>query len=369
MDIFRHFGRAFLVFLVIWVWGCDDKKTVEPPPQPPQITLQRISGMESDDVFDVFVDTQNRLWLSTEAGVYMYQSSQGPFPPPSDASRVTRFTDRDGLPNLRCRELEELNGKVFLATWGGGIGIYEDAPPWLTVGPDDGLVSGPVFSLARDDTSIWVATVQGVCQYIENEAPDPADRVIDRTDIFGDSEFSSRFSSIMALTGVGGKPDSGEVWVSQMVGDSLGVRLPGGIKFLGLPALWFQTFRTATSGIPSDNVLEVSYDPTRNLVWSVHSGIGVATVDLAAKTWTTYTTVDGLMTSSVAVNHLGTKWPVGTVWVATQEGVSKIEPGGNIVNYGYGSGLPTLRVRKVVVDRNDDVWLCFSDAGAAKVVP
>ena len=79
---------------------------------------------------------------------------------------------------------------------------------------------------------------------------------------------------------------------------------------------------------------------------------------------------DGLVSnlaSSVAVNQLGTKWPKGTVWIATQAGLTKMEPNGNKVNYVEGSGLPNVRVRKVYIDHNDDVWLAFVDRGAAKI--
>lgn len=370
MNILRQFGRVAFVFLAVWIWGCSDDNTVSPPPPVPQIPLYMITGMESDDVYDLFVDSQNRPWVSTEAGVYMFNSNQGPFPNPSDpanASRVTLFNDRDGVPNLRCRGVSELNGKIFVATWGGGIGIYSGAIPWDAVRPADGLWTGRVFDIAPDDSSMWLATVEGVGQYIDRDALPVGSRLKDRRGTFG----SGIFSSVAVLTGRGGDPDSGEVWVSEKIGDDEGVPVPGGIKFLGLPGPRFQYFKTQTSGIPSNNVAEVAYDPTRNLVWSAHPGKGVATVDLGAKVWRTYTISDGLVSLlavSVAVNHLGTKWPAGTVWVATQAGLTKINPDGTTVNYATGSGLPTVRVRKVVVDRNDDVWLCFVNYGAAKVI-
>ncbi len=364
MDTLRHSGRLVFVLVAVWIWGCGDDDTVAPPPPPPQIALQTITGMASDDVFDVFVDSQSRLWVSTETGVYMFQNPQGPF----KVDQASWFTDRDGIPNLRCRGVSELNGKVYVATWGGGFGIYDNATPFEAVGPADGLLSGRVFELAPDDTSMWLATVEGIGQYLDNGAPSIEDRLVDHTFPFG----RRKFNSLAVLTGVGGKPDSGEVWVSQEIGDSIGIRLPGGIKLLGFPGSSFQYFRPGTSGIPSDNVTDVVYDPTRGVVWSAHPGYGVATVDLDAKTWKTYTMADGIVSDlagSVAVNHLGTKWPAGTVWVATEAGLTKMGPDGKTVNYSHGSGMPTVRVRKVLVDRNDDVWLCFVDRGAAKVVP
>ena len=366
MDTLRQFGRLALVLMlmVVSIWGCEEETTVAPPPPPEQITLQRITGMASDDVFDVFVDSQQRLWVSTDRGVYLFPSTTGPY----DVSKATWFSDRDGIPNLQCRGMSELNGKVYVATWGGGLGIYDNATPWLAVPATDTLLTGRVYEMAPDDTSLWLATVSRVTQYIDNGKPTVEERLVDHGEIFGDR----KFCSIVVRSGVGGHADSTQIWVAQETGDSLGVPIPGGMKLFGLPDTSISWFRPGTSGIPSANVLDVEYDPTRDVVWSAHPGKGVATVDLEAKKWKTYTEADGLVSDlavSVAINKRGIKWPAGTVWIATQAGVTKMAPDGSMVNYSDGSGLPTLHVRRVVVDRNDHVWLCFADGGAAKVVP
>lgn len=366
MDILRRFAPVLFALPILWgvFAGCDDDNGVTPPPPPPQIALERISGMASDDVYDVLVDHLNHLWISTEAGLYLFSSPVGPFP---IAAAGVWLTDREGLPNSRCRGLDHFKGKLYVATWGGGIGVFDGALPFEAIRDTDGLPSGRVFDLAHDDTCVWVATASGVAKYFDNDAPDPSDRIEDLTDVFG----PEKFTSIVVRDNVGGT-GMGHVWVSQAAGDSVGTRVPGGIQFLEVPGTDTQFFTPSTSAIPSDDVAQVAYDPVRGLLWSAHSGKGVASLDLPAKQWTTYTMGNGLVSNlvgSVAVNELGTKWPAGTMWIATQAGVSRIDPDGTITNYAEGSGLPTVRVRKVVVTRNDDVWLCFVGAGAARVVP
>jgi len=360
------------VLPVLWVMavGCSDTSLPPLPDPGPQIPLERISGMWNDDVFDVLVDSQNHLWVATDHGLYRFSTNRAPFPDPTQlGAQVTWFTDREGLPNLRCRALDELNGKVYVATWGGGIGIYSGAPTLEAVRPSDGLISGRVFDLDHDNTSVWMGTIEGVAQYIDNGAPEISDRLRSYQTELG----KDKFSSIVVRTGVGGVSDSSQVWVSQLVGDDLGIRIPGGIKLLMLPTGGSQFFTPGpSSSIPTDDVAQVVFDPTRGLIWSSHIGTGAATLDMTTKSWKTYNTADGLISSlvtSVAVNSLGAKWPQGTVWISTEAGLTMMAPNGTKTNYGEGSGLSSVRVRKVVVDRNDDVWLCFVNAGTARVVP
>jgi len=370
LDTLKHFRPLVFVLLAIWALGCSDDTTVPPPPSPPTISLQTISGMPSDDVFDVFVDSQDRLWVSTDAGVMMFESTQGPF----DVDQATLFTDRDGIPNRTCRGMTELHGKIFVGTWGGGIGVYDDATPWKAIKPSDGLVSGRVFDVAADDTSIWVATVEGVGQYIDDETRPMEDRFVNYDSnyvstphkrLFGNGVYSSILLHNSTTRGA-------EVWVSEKTRDVAGIIVPGGIKVMRLPTLQLQYMNSETSGAPGDDVSEIAYDSSRDLFWSAYPADGVGSLDFDARIWHNLTTADGVVSNlanSVAINHLGIKWTPGTVWIATQAGLTKIHPDGRKVNYTEGSGLPNVRVRKVYVDDNDDVWLAFVDRGAAKVVP
>ncbi len=357
------------VLLAMSAVGCGDDGTVAPPESVPKISLQTISGLPSDDVFDVFVDSQNRLWLSTEAGVAMFASTQGPF----DVKNATVFTDRDGLPNRKCRGITELNGKVYVGTWGGGMGVYGGATPLDALTPSDGLVNGRVFDVAADDTSIWVATVAGVGQYIDDDGRPMEDRFVNWDSNYVDTPHKALFKNLTYSSILfHNDPTRGaEIWATQRPGDSVGVIIPGGIRVLRLPTLSFQFLNMETSAIPDDDVVEIMFDEVKELFWSCYPANGVASLDVDDKIWTNLTMADGIVSdlaNSVAVNHTGAKWAAGTMWIATQEGLTKMAPNGDIVNYVDGSGLPNVRVRKVYVDANDDVWLAFVDRGAAKVV-
>ena len=368
----RRFTYVLFAVLTVGVLGCEDTSRPDPPPPPPQIKLAAIRGMPSDDVYDVFVDSKNRVWVATEQGLVMFENSQAAS---FDFEDATWFTDRNGIPNLRCRAVAELNNKIFVGTWGGGIGIGDSdniESKWETVGTAEGLPVTRVAALAADDSSMWIATVDGVFQYLDNPALPVEERIIDHS---GPDEFSwgddlvgpGLFSGILIHNDATRGP---EVWTSENLRSEGGLEAPGGVRVLRFPGT--QYFSTKSSGIPSDDVNGIVYDDYRNVFWSAHATLGIASLDVDARTWTHYTMGEGLVSnlaSAVAVNHASTPWPEGTVWVATQAGVTKMQPDGKMVNYTDGSGLPNLRVRKVFVDKNNNVWLSFVEAGAAKVNP
>lgn len=374
----RRCVYVLFAILAVGALGCEDDPLPPPPDDPPQIKLAAIRGMPSDDVYDVFVDSANRLWVATEQGLVMFENSQATsfdYDKAVDAGDAIWFTDRDGIPNLRCRAVAELNDKIFVGTWGGGLGIGDAgnlSAEWEVVGSAEGLPITRISALAADDSSMWIATVDGVFQYLDNPALPVEDRIIDHS---GPDEFSAGhdlagpglFSGILVHNDATRGP---EVWTSENMRDELGIIVPGGVRVLRFPGT--QYFETESSGIPSDDVNGISYDSHRDVFWTAHATLGIASLDVDSRTWTHYTTGQGLVSnlaSGVAVNHANTPWPQGTVWVATQNGVTKMEPDGDMVNYVDGSGLPSLRARKVFVDKNNGVWLGFVDGGAARVLP
>ncbi|UCG52729.1 MAG: hypothetical protein JSW58_04040 [Candidatus Latescibacterota bacterium] len=360
MNALRKTKYLVLVMFAVWMFGCgDDTTKPPPPPAPPAVDMRMVSGLPDIDVYNVFVDSQGRTWFSTEQGLAMAESD------PTIVDSV--YNDFDGIPNRKCRGVAELNGKIFVGTWGNGIGfaddtaIYDANTPWSQLTVDDGLISGRVYDIAVDDTSLWVATVAGITQYVDNEALEMEDRWIDHTDDTGTGVVTSILFQVTPTRGP-------EVWFSEVIRDSLGVLLPGGVKFLGFPG--FQHFTTASSGIPSDDVNQVVYDPLNDLFWSAHVSNGIASVDVDSRVWSQMTMEDGLVSdlvTSIGINHLDDEWPAGTMWVGTPAGLSRIKPNGNISNYIKGSGMPTEQVRKIYVDRFDHVWVVFVENSVAMV--
>ena len=340
---------------IVWAYGCDEDPERPPaPPPPPQLTLERYTSgsaaafrLPDDDVYDIFVDSQNRLWMSTQSGIFMKDLN--------NPSVRDTFDDFDGIPNRQCRGITELNGTIFVGTWGGGVAYYDGTLPWVALPVGDGrVVSGRVFELAADDSSVWIGTVAGLTQYIHDLNRAEPQRYIARNAWLGGDDAQRRIQSVVVQNTSRGP----EIWC----GEGLGITV---LRVGTVNDTVSVFYRSGNSGIPGNPVNEIAYDPGRDLFWSAYETVGFASVDVDAAAWTHLTTVSGLgsdLGSSVAV-----RWPKGDIWFGTQAGLTKRCNTGKMVVYPRGSGLPDERVRKVYIDAQQRVWVSFTGSGAARI--
>ncbi|MCH7549925.1 MAG: DNRLRE domain-containing protein, partial [Candidatus Krumholzibacteriota bacterium] len=72
----------------------------------------------------------------------------------------------DGLPNPKVRRLAEHDGKIYVATWGGGVGIYDIAGDmWTKLSTTEGLVNDLVSDIHIFGDNLYFATNGGVTFY------------------------------------------------------------------------------------------------------------------------------------------------------------------------------------------------------------
>ncbi|NIM20598.1 MAG: hypothetical protein GTO51_10280 [Candidatus Latescibacteria bacterium] len=337
MKALKHIGIFTLLLLPVALIGCGDEDGVAPPPPPPQLELVTFSvpDLPDNDVYDILVDSQDRIWVCTQNGVGLRIGNQW-----------YKIDQGDGLPNPRTRRAVEFNGKIWIATWGGGIGIFKNNA-WITITEAHGLPDGAVFDIAVDDTSIWFGTVNGVVQYRDNDAIPMANRWIDHTSKATGPEVAD--IEIAEATSRGS-----EVWFGSKF-DWVGVWRPVSLERV--------TYTRNNSGIPGTGVNTIAYNPLDGIFWVGFFSEGLASVDVDISTWRHYTTMDGLpsmVIHSVAVDD------DGVVWVGTQGGLGKLK-GDRFIAFTKGSGIPAERVRRVYVDEQNRVWLAFIDGGVGRI--
>jgi ligand-binding sensor domain-containing protein len=363
LDALKRIGFLVLtLFVVSAVVGCEEDTTrPEAPPPPPPISLQTYAlsndastRLPDNDVYDIYVDSQDRIWFATEAGVAMKDG----------ASDMVVFDDQStngDIANRKTRAVIEYHSKIFLGTWGGGVSVY-NGTKWLQLpvkaGSAQGVVDGQVTALAPDPNGrdIWIATVAGVTRYRDEAIP-----MLNRFAQF--SSFLGPEGDAWNLTDVFVRVDpirGKEIWLAKLI-DGITV-----IRFSPTKAV---QYKPSNSAIPSVNCTGVAFDTMNGLFWASFGNKGIASVDVNAAIWKNLTRVDGFgsdLVSSIAVRSNG------DVWAGTQTGVSRLHDDGagnvTVTNFVAGSGLPDGRVRKVYIDPQDNVWLAFVEGGAAKVL-
>lgn len=340
---------------LIAVLACDDTTQPPPPDQPPQIaTYQswtRSQGLPSNDVYDILVTTGGQLWIGTQAGIAVY-------PGLTSSSPTTVFNELNGLPNPKVRRMIEYNGKIYVATWGGGIGIYDIAGgTWTAKGVSNGMLAGNVSDLAASPAEdyVYCGTTNGVSIYrvaLNNftsfTSPNLLDKVVSAVelrDAGGTLErwYGPRYENVIAPGAEEGQH---------------GITVARGASTV-------YAYTLANSGLADARVNDI-FNDTAPIVWVATSTGGLARVDTDNSTWAYSTTEQGLPSNQV---YSATR-AHDTMWVGTQEGLARLKGDGvHWQSYDHGGGLQASRVRRVYSDDGENLWLCFIEGGAARVNP
>lgn len=340
----------------------DDPTKPQPPPPPPAISVNSVGGLPNNDVYDIFEDSQGRMWFATNSGVLMIDGTM---------SKV--FDDQDGIPNRQIRSVEELNDQIWVGTWGGdggtgGVGfadsmaIYNDSINWDQLPlANNRLPERKVSSLAVDAALdfLYIGTANGLTRY-RNIFTVPENQ-----------KWTSWASNSFLMGGNGNisdmafyvSPRGRELWMTKRNTQDAEGNVPGDVSIfrLGVGAIFFTP---ENSAIPSTDATGVIVDPNNDLLYTTFANAGVSSVDVDGSKWTHFDLAQGLVSSfamSVGIQS------DGTMWVGTMAGLTCVTPAGNVTNYTAGSGLPSLQIQTVFVDSQDRVWLGFIGGGAVRV--
>jgi ligand-binding sensor domain-containing protein/signal transduction histidine kinase len=267
----------------------------------------RLQGEGSQNRVKSITSTQDgTLWVGTIGGLYRMISGSDSFRRVKDTSGTVRFLH------------ETSDGTLWIGTIGHGIYKYRDHRFSQITSPDD-LPSNTALNLFEDiENNIWIGTQAGMLRLsktpIQTVAlPDAAD--YDAETVYQDHD--------------------GYLWVAAA---NL-FRFHGGkVAQIHFPGI---------SGVRVRNVFR-DHD---GALWIGTEGRGVFRQNGA--TLAHYMTKDGLVNNFVRVFLQGRD---GSVWIATDEGVSRWRPGG-FTNYQMRDGLCYFSTRTLWEDRNSDVWI------------
>lgn len=303
--------------------------------------------MQDNDVF-AFLVTGGNVWIGNQGGIAIYKGMK-------QTVRSNAFDQNNGMPNPKVRAMVELNGSIYVGTWGGGIGVYDiGAGTWTTLNTTDGLVNDEVAQIKVHNGTLFIATNDGVSMYT------PASQTWQKFDA-SDSLSVPLVSALDVAT----TPRGEERFYTPRIEYGIDPRdLPklGATLQRGSTVIWYTTLNSGLNDLNINDVMYNADDDTYLLGTTVS---GIAVVSVANSTWSYITTKNGLPSNQVySITRVGT-----TLWVATQDGIARQKSDGSWQGYNRGGGLKEDRVRVVYSDNGVRLWLGYISGGAGRVDP
>lgn len=111
-------------------------------------------------IYDIYKDTQGRLWIGTNNGLNVWDMSNEIF-----ETYKKEQGNYDALASNTIRSIyEDSSGRIWLSTVDGGVSYYaEDQGDFVTYTEEDGMPSNTVIGVAEDSAgTIWCATENGI---------------------------------------------------------------------------------------------------------------------------------------------------------------------------------------------------------------
>lgn len=278
------------------------------------------------------------------------------------------ITSADGLPHNWIYDLfQDSQERIWVSTWGGGLACF-DGQHWRSFSTRDGLHCNEVTCIREDaDGAIWIATDQGLNR-IEGV------RILD-AGLTGKSLLNLTFDQNgnlwvgcwrAARSGGGLFRFDGHSWQSF----STRTDLPG-LEILKVfndshGRIWIGTYEqglgagvgcydgqrwrsyTTAQGLVNNCVYSMFEDPQGNMWFGTLSGISI----FDGSNWHTLTSHDGLVDDRIYCMLIDS---TKKMWFGTEGGVSRFD-GNNWLTFTKQDGLVEELVRTIIETSNGDLW-------------
>jgi len=307
------------------------------------------SDLPSDYVVGgVVIDTNNNVWVGTDAGVAKF-----------DGATWTVYTTADGLPVdiISCIAVDKITNNVWIGTDGDGVAKY-DGSTWTKYTFADGLCDNGIHYIAGDpDGSIWFGSWGAGVSKLNGTT------WTTYTDADGLPSDAGAQASIYYIY----VDASNNKWF----GTDLGL-----VKYNNTA---FSTInQTTTPDLRSNYITSVAVDGSNNR-WLGVSAKGIAKLNSTDSWVANYDTINGIygLNAGKKGNHsyedlefdsqgnlwIGGHTPYGALMVGA---ITKFNPATETgVSYATADGLVNEQIFSIAIDGNDDVWIA-TGAGLSK---
>jgi len=369
------------------------------PPGGHVTRLTTANGLPADDVLNVVLDDQRRVWVATRQGLVLLDRDATVR---ADAQAVRRvFTERDGLLNRNVRAIHPDRSTLWIATLDGIVEATLAAPQGLRVeGTVGGFTAWDITTDLRGD--IWAATESGARRiaregfttytaedglpatsvsalFETNDGDVCATTLVSR---IGLSCFDGHRFRRVPVGATAAIADVGWGWSQLTLQDRRrGWWIPTGEGLLRLapgPASSLagghpDAIYTRRAGLRSDSVFRV-FEDSHDGIWAAtyaEGANGLARVDIATGALRRFGPEDGFP-SDLSFALAFAEDRSGAIWVGFE--------GGHLLRYRGrfediplrhgppGQVLPAYEnVSSILVDRSGRVWIASTDQGLGRV--
>ncbi|MFC0262425.1 sensor histidine kinase [Fontibacter flavus] len=338
----------------------------------------RANGLLSDNIFHVYKDREDNIWIAQSGGVsklrFNYQAFEN-FTAESNAG------EKPVLPSAKVNTVLvpgtiDSPCKVWVGTEGGLSCIHQDGQSTV-FDESDGLLGDWVNGIEQDqDGRIWVATTQGLNAI-----------VFDQKLIIKGAENIKKITIRGKNAYLFNIPESPPIIASEKL------TIPGSGAFRSVESIWFPGLRSLTfvlgqevleldenSGLPAQLFKSVAIDQEGHLfVGTLDKGLYKSEVPLtveklqdprfrSSKIFMPFWNTE----NGAPTNHIEKLlWHEGKIWVGTQQGLIALDPNApkilNLIN--KESGLPANNTISFAVSPSSGNFWIGSNQGLTEFDP
>ncbi|MBK8766946.1 MAG: regulator [Burkholderiaceae bacterium] len=303
------------------------------------------------------------MWVATSGGVIRYDTT-------TDDYKL--FDARNGLLSNGVFYVGRLQGKLTVGTYGGGMSMLDPATQkWETLNVPDGLGDAFVYDvLEAANGDVWIATWSGVNRIRGGKLKD---RKAWELHTVGSTKGGLPNDWVYGLA----EGKNGEIWLATEGGlarwrggdwenwnhaRGLGApyeKVKAAIAYKNDPSKQSMHHARQKEEMGLQNV-DVAYNPNyvvaievdrAGVVWVGTWGGGLSRYD--GKTWTSYTTVEGLPGNHVFMLHID---PKGNLWAGTNQGLARMK-NGRFEVMTVADGLFADNVFSMTTARDGSIWV------------
>ena len=273
-------------------------------------------------------------WVGTTGGVVRYDTSNDTY---------KRFNTSNGLLSDGVFYLGRINGRITAGTYGGGLAVLDETnETWKHYNIPDGLGDAFIYdAIEVANGDVWIATWSGVNRVRGGKMDDRS-----KWDLFTVENTKGGLPNDWVYGLAEGK--NGEIWLATEGGLARFVRgkwdnwnhdkglgasyekVKAAIDFKGDVGTASDHHAQQKREMGLQNV-DSAYNPnyvialevdSKGDVWAGTWGGGLSRFD--GKSWTTYTTVEGLPGNHIFMLHIDTQ---GKLWIGTNKGLAQWQNG------------------------------------------